>query len=90
MLGGKCVRCGWKMKSLEELSAYDFHHPNDDKIFSISKMGNKNWETIVDEIKKCDLLCANCHRVEHSKYDDARLIKIAIQPKDPTKNSKWT
>ena len=47
----------------------DFHHRNrDEKIHSISRgivtMGKEN---LLKEITKCDLLCANCHRIREYK-----------------------
>jgi len=43
---------------------YDFHHLKpEEKKFSISeKMGRAPWTTLAKEIKKCALLCCNCHR----------------------------
>jgi trimethylamine:corrinoid methyltransferase-like protein len=43
----------------------DFHHrENTHKVFSISQAakGGYGRERILDEISKCDLMCANCHR----------------------------
>lgn len=62
-LGGKCRDCG----GIFALSVYDFHHRNpDEKDFSPSNtIDGKSVELIAIEIAKCDLLCANCHRVEH-------------------------
>lgn len=63
--GGKCVRCGYK-KCLRSLH---FHH-RDPKTKSFElNIGSlsKNWETIVQEAEKCDLVCANCHgEIENS------------------------
>jgi len=64
LLGGKCVRCGWS----GNLAALEFHHPNDDKHFTISNISNKSWNVVMPEILKCELLCSNCHRIEHTKY----------------------
>ena len=61
--GGKCEICGYN-KCVEAL---EFHHldPNE-KEFGISKTGNTySWEKIKNEIDKCSLLCANCHREVH-------------------------
>ena len=41
----------------------DFDHVGNDKVENISKMAR--WyplEEIVNEIKKCEIVCANCHR----------------------------
>ncbi len=52
--------------------ALDFHHIDPaGKLFGIGKFINgrqctkENQGIIVDEIKKCKILCANCHRIEH-------------------------
>jgi hypothetical protein len=46
----------------------DWHHRNpDEKSFCISRARNcrKSRATILEEIAKCDLVCANCHRKIH-------------------------
>jgi predicted HNH restriction endonuclease len=60
-LGGKCSICGYE----KCVNAFDFHHVNAlEKDFTISsKMSS--WEKIERELKKCVLLCANCHREVH-------------------------
>lgn len=63
--GGKCENCGYDKCN----EALEFHHniPSE-KEFSISKTGNTySWEKIRNEIDKCSLLCANCHREVHVK-----------------------
>lgn len=39
------------------------HRPGVEKKFNISNAGGRAWETIEAEIAKCDLVCANCHRL---------------------------
>jgi hypothetical protein len=43
----------------------DFHHRDkQEKIFKISKaIVSMSRERLIEEIEKCDLLCANCHRI---------------------------
>ncbi len=62
-LGGVCVDCG-----IQTLPAvYDFHHRNpDEKSFDIATRRNWSFERLVAELDKCDLLCANCHRIRHA------------------------
>ncbi len=60
--GGKCCKCGYN----KCIDALEFHHvdPNEkDKSFSNIKL--KKWETIKQELDKCILVCANCHREIH-------------------------
>jgi len=34
-----------------------------DKAFGIAKgLRDRNWESVLNEIAKCDVVCANCHR----------------------------
>ena len=58
----KCNRCGY-----DDHRALEFHHPNDDKDrFNpcvIARM--RSWENVLKEINKCEVLCSNCHRIEH-------------------------
>jgi len=63
-----CSSCGYK----EHASALDFDHLDDgEKEFHIAQtMGRKNLKVLFTEIRKCRVLCANCHRV-HS-YEQAQ------------------
>ena len=70
LLGGKCNRCGWKGNPV----AFEFHHVNGDKEFGIGGVSNKSWKVIVDEIRKCELLCAICHRIEHSNRQGDKFL----------------
>lgn len=58
----KCNRCGEN-----DIACLDFHHTDkDDKDFSISAVvKDYSWDRILEEIEKCEVLCANCHRKEH-------------------------
>lgn len=56
-----CQRCG-----ADHPAVLDFHHV-DGKEFSISEAVCLGFsiETIKQEIDKCEVLCSNCHRIEH-------------------------
>lgn len=66
-LGGKCMRCGYK----KSMVALTFHHRNPkEKEFEIGLIKDHTWNKILKELKKCDLLCFNCHMVLHEKLDN--------------------
>ena len=56
-----CICCGESRKYLIE-----FHHrdPNE-KEFVMAHWRKKSKEAILEEIKKCDTLCKNCHAEYH-------------------------
>ncbi len=56
--GGQCQECGYKKCP----AALTFHHRNpEEKEYQIAVMLAWSWARIVQELDKCDLLCANCH-----------------------------
>ena len=65
---GKCVDCGLQV-TLERTCCFDFDHINpEDKDYGISLMKYVKFETIEEEIMKCRLLCAKCHRIRTYGY----------------------
>jgi len=59
MFGGKCVVCGYKKYA----GALDFHHTDPKtKSFALSVKGlSYSWDSLMEEAKKCVLVCKNCH-----------------------------
>lgn len=60
-LGGKCIACGYDSC----YAALEFHHK--DPVQKTMPMDAANlcrykWEQLTEELDKCALLCANCHR----------------------------
>ena len=57
-----CVDCGET-----DPIVLEFDHLRD-KRFSISKgVLDRSWESVLEEIGKCDVVCANCHRRRTAK-----------------------
>ena len=56
-----CMDCGNTFPSC----VMDFDHRNpEDKKYNVSQMVCRySWTKILEEIAKCDLVCANCHRI---------------------------
>lgn len=56
--GKSCVDCGES-----DIICLQFdHRDSSQKRFNIgTAIGNRNWNLILAEISKCDLVCANCH-----------------------------
>lgn len=68
-LGGKCKFC-----SMDHPAALQFYHrdPSTKEYDIAGAHLLKRWEKLVVELDKCDLLCANCHCIEHYSHRDYR------------------
>lgn len=61
-LGGVCKRCNQTYHP----ACFEFHHIDPkDKDRDPSKMLQLSWKRLTAELDKCQLLCANCHRLTH-------------------------
>ena len=60
--GGKCECCGYDKYP----DVLEFHHLDPTiKEATWQKMRLWGWKKVTDELDKCSILCANCHREEH-------------------------
>jgi hypothetical protein len=78
-LGGRCSRCGYD----KCVGALHFHHVDDDKEFTFSHAGHtRSYEKLENELKKCILVCANCHaeihEAEHSFPSSSKVERVAV------------
>ena len=72
IMGEKCCICGYDKCN----AALEFHHkdPNE-KEFTISDNAHIALEKAIEEVKKCILVCANCHREIHAGLIDISNIE---------------
>lgn len=79
-----CNRCGYN----EHSAALQFHHLNpNEKDFTIAGSWSLPLDEIFKEINKCEVLCANCHSIEHAtrEYDFTAKTKTTKKRLDKRK-----
>jgi hypothetical protein len=64
-LSAGCVKCGYK----KHHAALEYHHIKGVKKRSIAASMTSSWNNLISEINKCEVICANCHNIEH--YEDS-------------------
>lgn len=63
-LGNKCSKCSYS----KNYTALEFHHLNSNiKKFTLDmrSLSNRSLKSINSEVKKCILVCSNCHQEIH-------------------------
>lgn len=71
LLGGRCSRSNCTQT---HPAALDFHHKDvSTKLFAIGDMITSTKqireEDMIAEVMKCELLCKNCHAIEHCSWE---------------------
>jgi len=59
-----CEECG-----VTDHRCLEFHHINGrgKEDIPVSQLSHRNQKRVLKEIQKCQILCANCHRIKHYK-----------------------
>jgi hypothetical protein len=58
----------------------DFDHRGDKKVCNVAKLCNRSLDAIKQEIAKCDLVCACCHRIRtFNRKTQAAVLESPIQ-----------
>lgn len=81
---GPCADCGGTFHPY----VMDFdHREGTEKCFAISLAANMNiaWDRVLAEVAKCDLICANCHRMRTWNQIEARRLATPPSPIDATR-----
>jgi len=73
-----CLDCGKTFHSV----AMDFDHVRDVKVLEISQMWSWGRDRVLAEIDKCELVCANCHRVR----TQSRRVGGKVNSTEPVNN----
>lgn len=63
-MGGCCQVCGYNKST----NALEFHHIDPtikEKGFGDLRANNARWTSIIEELRKCVMLCSNCHKEVH-------------------------
>lgn len=75
-----CSDCGGKFPPV----CMDFDHRDRlTKTENVSKLVSRRYELILQEIEKCDLVCANCHRIRTQSRLDHIPIPESSSGKTP-------
>lgn len=70
MVSGYKASSGCKICGINNPVVLEFdHRDSENKSFDISQgvSNGYGWERLLSEMDKCDVLCANCHRIKTSK-----------------------
>lgn len=58
-----CLDCGLKLPDNPEVFDFD-HRPGEAKVRSVAaSVTSGTVSELLDEMSKCDIVCANCHRI---------------------------
>jgi hypothetical protein len=69
-MGGGCCICGYN-KCQSSLALHHLDPAKKDFGFGSIRANPKNWQTIVEELRKCILICHNCHFEVHEGVTQA-------------------
>jgi len=86
LLGGVCQDCGRVFPNC----CFHFDHRNPfEKSFEIGKKNSATNKKTLKEIKKCDLVCSNCHAIRTSQSEAFRNKLVAVWATKKKDKKTW-
>jgi hypothetical protein len=83
----KCKDCNLVITN-ENSIMFEWDHVNPcNKTFAISKMNMRKDELYYEEIKKCDLVCSNCHSIRTKAHFENNMIRKKLNMKEMQKKT---
>ena len=75
-----CQKC-----KIDDYRILVFHHIEPkEKLFLVSAMcATRSWRSILNEMSKCNVLCKNCHEIEHNGYWRGAIEKTEVKDEYP-------
>ena len=67
-----CVDCGER-----DVVVLDFDHIGEKKFALSSELKSRPWTSVLAEMKKCEVVCANCHRRRTARRAGWRKVRMA-------------
>ena len=81
----KCKDCNLVV-TIENAVMFEWDHINpSEKAFGIAKMNMRKDDLYYEEIKKCDLVCSNCHSLRTRIHFNNNLIRKKLNMKEQNK-----
>ncbi len=71
-----CLDCGKQLKPHQ----MDFDHVRGEKLIEVSQATGFSERTLLEEIQKCDVVCANCHRLRTSARETRGHKRAVLNP----------
>jgi hypothetical protein len=75
-----CVDCGER-----DPVVLEFDHLGDKEFDIGHALPYRGWQSILDEIAKCDVVCRNCHRRRESRRMGALRFRLTDRESGPTR-----
>ena len=76
-LGGKCVCCGYN-RCFEAMEIHHIDPRTKEFCFGSIRANSRAWDKIIEELRKCTVLCSTCHKEIHSGFSQLPSILPAF------------
>lgn len=74
-----CISCGFKDEKLHRFLEMDHLEDKIDSISAMVRNENISFEALIEETKKCRVLCRHCHKIHTMKQKEKGILSLKIK-----------